>query len=223
MTWRPPAAVWLAILLCAAVWGAVILWGWSGHRQAERARAELATERAVHAVQIAGYQTTLAGVTRDLERRMQDTLASVLATHTAVPVAVATIEVRVTDTVTVYAYPTTPGDIWRAHIRDGPLWADLTINEIQRSVAMAYQVTAQCELVGSIMPDSRLMVAARGVDERVGCNAPALYWRPPEVPEPGFPWDCMLTAGGTGAAAAATRSWEVLAAGSLLTLWRCLP
>lgn len=171
----------------AFAWILAIWLGWSLHSRAvERAERaadlRLATEIAANAVREAGWEVTLAGVTRDLTQRMDDTLAAILATHAAEPVAVATVEVHVTDTVTVYAEDQTPGAIWRAQVRDGLLWADLTVDEGQRSVEVAYRVEARCELIGAIMPDSRLMVAARAVDERAGCDVPALYWAPPKPP-----------------------------------------
>lgn len=185
---------WNWPLVGLGIFWALLLWGaWTvrGYRQEARtanARADsLATAAILDAAQIQGYAVRLATRTseRDLYRQMSDSLGAVLLAHRADPVAVATVEVSAAGSVTAPAtnYPESPdSSVWAAEIRDGPLSVDATVDGRAREIELAWRVRARGELIGAVMPDGRLMVAARGSDPRVEWTVPALYWTPPKPP-----------------------------------------
>lgn len=188
MTWRPSAVIWLTLLLCALVWGAVILWGWSGHRQAARAntRADsLATELAAGELRELGYQTALARATteRELLRQLSDSLAAVLTSYGARPTTVATV--RVSASGSAVAPSSTVGDtalVWEARIKDGPLTLDAVVDHPARRLGVQWGLLAEGTLVHSVAADGRLLVAARSTDPRVVLDVPELAWSPPPPP-----------------------------------------
>ncbi len=208
----------VAAVLCAAV-----LWGARGHRDADRANARadsVTTELAAAKLRELGYQVTLANVAKSLP--LPDTPAAVLTSYRARPTTVATV--RVVASGSAVAPSSTVDDsasVWEARIVDGPLSLDAVVNHPARRLGVRWELLAEGTMVHSIMPDGRLMVAATSDDPRVVLEVPALYWSPPPVSEPGFPWGCVASAGATGAGTVASRDWRVALGGSLLTWRQC--
>lgn len=218
-------------LLALALFWALLLWGaWTLHGARHEARIanaradSVATEAAAAAVREAGYQAILASLAPRLTRHVPDTIGAALASHGAEPVGVATVQVSASGVATAPASdPVSPDNsTWTARIESGPLTLDATVDHPARRLSVEYAISTRGELVGALMPDGRLMVAARGLDEGVMWEVPALYWRPPAVEEPGFPWGCVASAAGTGAGAVKTRGTarKVVIGTGLLVTWR---
>lgn len=175
-----PAAVVLALLVSLLSWGA------RGHRNADRQRTRadsLATEAAAAQLREAGYQVTLAGVTRDLTRLLEDSLAAVLTSHRARPTTVATVRVSASGSA-VAPSPTVvdTASVWEARIEDGPLTLDAVVDHPARRLGVRWEMSIEGTMVHSVAADGRLLVAARPTDPRVVLEVPELAWSPPPPP-----------------------------------------
>lgn len=224
----------LALAFCAAVQGGVILWGWSGHQEATRQRTRadsLATEIILERARADGWEARAADTTSVLLELLTASdsqaarLSRELEAARARPVSRTVV---VTSSSGAAEAPRDPeasaADSTVYLVDDGPLsgvittWADSALARLDWSIEIS------AELIHVEAPDRRLLVFARSLDPRVRLDIPTLeYQLPPPPPGPGFPWGCVFISAGTGAATAITEDWRVLAAGSLLTVWRCWP
>jgi len=175
-----PAAVVLALLVSLLSWGA------RGHRNADRADARadsLATEFAAAQLREAGYQVTLAGVTRDLTRLLEDSVATVLEAARSRPIVRTVVEATAGGSSAAELDSVASGPDSTVYlVEDGPLsgvittWADSALARLE------WQVEISAELVHSVAADGRLVSIARSPDPRVVLKVPALAWSPPPPP-----------------------------------------
>lgn len=214
-----PGAV-VAALLCA-----LLTWGARGHRDADRATARadsLATEAAAGQLREHGYQVTLTGITRDLTRRLDDSVAVVLEAARARPIIRAEIEATASGSSEARRDSVASGrDSTIYRISDPVLSGTVTVWADSASARVDWTAEFFFEVLHAAAADGRLLSAVQAPSPRITVALREVAWRPPEMQRSGFRWGCMLTAGGTGAATAATEDWRVFAGGSLLTFWRC--
>lgn len=89
------------------------------------------------------------------------------------------------------------------------------------SLGTGFRIRARGELIGTLTPDDRLLVTARGLDPGVEFQVETFEWTPPEPDPPGFPWLCAGVAFGSGGAVALEPRWWTAGAGALATLLAC--
>lgn len=104
-------------------------------------------------------------------------------------------------------------------VEDGPLRGVITVWADSAAARLDWSVEITAELYDVEAADRRRLLLARSPDPRVQVSIPT-FELPRLAPErAAFPWRCVLSAGGTGAAVVATERWEVGVGGVLLT-WR---
>jgi len=170
----------------------LLLLGWTyreyrtERRRADRADARadsLATEIAASQLRELGWETTLAGVTRDLTRLLEDSVATVLEAARSRPIVRTVFEATAGGSSAAELDSVASGPDSTVYlVEDGPLsgvittWADSALARLE------WQVEISAELVHSVAADGRLVSIVRSPDPRIRIEVPELAWSPPPPP-----------------------------------------
>lgn len=173
-----------AVAIAVAIWALVS--GSMDRRRADRADARadsLATEAAAGALRELGWETTLAGVTRDLVQLLEDSVATVLEAARSRPIVRTVVEATAGGSSAAELDSVASGpDSSVYRIRDDVLSGTVTAWRDSAVARLDWTAAVEVELVHSVAADGRLLLAARPSDPRVSLAVPELAWSPPPPP-----------------------------------------